>query len=376
MRIVYVLTTLGIGGAERQVVAIAERMAARGHDVAIMVLRPRFGHECPTSLKVVYLGMRKTPGSISLGLLHAHKFLRRFAPDLIHSHTYPASIAARALRFFGATPAVLTTIHSTNEGGPNRARVYRLTDFLSRHTTAVSEAVLKEHIRKHAAPRRKCSVLTNGIDTAEFTPNPEHRKRFRFSLKAGQDFIWFTAGRIAAAKDYPTLLRALAKVYEAEPQTKLWIAADTNNEEFKRLEEIIGRLGILQRVQWLGVRTDIPSLLDAADGFVLSSAWEGMPLAIGEAMAMQKPVVATGVGGVRELVGEVGALVVPKNADQLAAAMLSVMRSSFEARQALGCASRQRILDYFKMDGKAAEWERLYVSLAPARSRAIQPIPA
>jgi glycosyltransferase involved in cell wall biosynthesis len=104
----------------------------------------------------------------------------------------------------------------------------------------------------------------------------------------------------------------------------------------------------------------MPGLLDAADGFVLSSAWEGMPLAVGEAMAMEKPVVATEVGGVRELVGEAGVIVPPRDSDALAAAMLDLMRRTPEERRALSRCARERIESNFSMDSRADEWEALY----------------
>jgi glycosyltransferase involved in cell wall biosynthesis len=109
------------------------------------------------------------------------------------------------------------------------------------------------------------------------------------------------------------------------------------------------------------------ALLDAADGFVLASAWEGMPLALGEAMAMEKPVVATDVGGVRELVGETGLIVQARNPVALAEAMLELMRRSVADRCALGVAGRRRIQDNFSMDAKADEWEALYRDILKAR---------
>ena len=121
--------------------------------------------------------------------------------------------------------------------------------------------------------------------------------------------------------------------------------------------------GALDQVRRLGARRDIPALLGAADGFVLSSAWEGMPLAVGEAMAMEKPVVATDVGGVRELVGETGVIVPAKDSGALAEAMLAMMRRPAEARAEMGRAARERILNSFGMDAKADEWEALYLSV-------------
>jgi glycosyltransferase involved in cell wall biosynthesis len=113
-------------------------------------------------------------------------------------------------------------------------------------------------------------------------------------------------------------------------------------------------------VRWLGLRRDMPALLDAADGFALASSWEGMPLAVGEAMAMEKPVVATDAGGVRELVGESGVIVPARRPESLAQAMRALMRATPDARGLLGHAARERIQSRFSMDAKADEWEAFY----------------
>ena len=107
-------------------------------------------------------------------------------------------------------------------------------------------------------------------------------------------------------------------------------------------------------------------MLTAADAFVLSSAWEGMPLVIGEAMAMQKPIVATDVGGVRELVGDTGLIVPPRNSPALAQAFLQIMRTPLHERHARGIAARERIRLHFDIDAKVDEWEALYSRLLSA----------
>jgi glycosyltransferase involved in cell wall biosynthesis len=187
-------------------------------------------------------------------------------------------------------------------------------------------------------------------------------------MAADADFIWLAAGRLTSAKDYPNLLRAFAQTRLSRPDACLWVAGETAGAQFHRLTALASRLNISDCVRWLGVRRDMPALLDAADGFVLSSAWEGMPLAVGEAMAMEKPVVATDVGGVHELLGDCGILTPARNPDALAAAMLEVMRKPEVVRQARGYAARERIAGHFSMDAKADEWEALYISLlrAPA----------
>src|ERR1700733_9025604 len=100
MRIVYLLTSLGIGGAERQALAIAERMRERGHSVAIFTLRPQLEQEWPTSLPVFRLGMKKDPVSLCAAFMRARRTLHDLSPDLIHSHGFHANLFARLLRVF------------------------------------------------------------------------------------------------------------------------------------------------------------------------------------------------------------------------------------------------------------------------------------
>ena len=134
---------------------------------------------------------------------------------------------------------------------------------------------------------------------------------------------------------------------------RLWIAGDAAVGQIAALQQLRNELELGDSVRWLGLRRDMPALLDAADAFVSGSAWEGMPLAVGEAMAMAKPVVATDVGGVRELVGDAGVIVPAKDSEALAEAMLATMRESREALTARGRAARQRIVDHFSMDATA-----------------------
>src|ERR1035437_5283828 len=466
MQIAYVLTSLGVGGAERQALALAARMRARGHAVSLLVLRGRQPQEWSTTLDLFCLEIRRTRVSIRAGLWKARRYLRDFQPDLIHSHTYPANMAARLLRISLPETAVLSTIHNVYEGRWPRMLAYRLTDGLSRHTTAVSYAAAARFVRLKAVPAHKSSVLANGIDTTEFAPSPERRARTRTGMGVSGEFVWLAAGRLTPAKDYPNLLSAFAHVRAAVPSACLWVAGEFVGTGFATIQSLADDLGSSVRwlglrrdmpalldaadgfvlangidttefapsperrartrtgmgvsgevvwrgagritpakdypnllsafahvraavpsaclwvagefvgtgfatiqsladdlgsyVRWLGLRRDMPSVLDAADGFVLASAWEGMPLAIEEAMAMEKPVVATDAGVVRELVGETGFIVSANSPENLAEAMLEMMRRTDEERHRMGRSARERIAAHFSMDVKADEWELLY----------------
>ena len=377
MRIVYVLNSLGMGGAEKQALAVAERMAKRGHQVAVVTLKLRVRDEWPATLETVRLGLRANPVSLIAGLLRARRFLIDFQPDVIHSHSFHANILARLLRIVVPHPVVVSTIHNVYEGGRARMFAYRLTDRLSRRTIAVSEAVQRRFIELKAVPQKKFFVAPNGIDSAEFAPEPAGRDRVRAEMgvsatESPDRFVWLAAGRVTPAKDYPNLLRAFVQVSKDCANAELWIAGAPSLNEGKRAVNRASRDVDVdaaatehahEQVRWLGLRRDMPALLDAADGFVLASAWEGMPLALVEAMAMEKPVVATDVGGVRELVGDAGAVVAPKDSDALAEAMIAVMRLSRQERAHLGLIARERVVRHFNIEATADAWEACYRGL-------------
>lgn len=366
MRIAFLITSLGIGGAERQVVALAERMAARGHAVLIVVIRPRAAVQWSTLVNVVHLDIRKTlPGAI-VGTARAARVLRGFRPDILHCHNFHGNMLGRLLKLALLRAAVISTIHNVYEGGWMRMAAYRTSDRLSERTVAVCEAAAQRMIEVGAVPKQKCAVIANGIDPGEFAPDPERRQRIRRLMGINDDaFLWMSAGRLAPAKDYENLLRAFAEIRATEGCGELWIAGEGTGEYVRRIRSLADELGLEKSIRWLGLRRDIPALLDAADGFVLSSAWEGMPLALGEAMAMQKAVVATDVGGVRELVGNCGIVVPPGNYLQLAAGMRVTMSATTRSHAETGRLARRRVLEYFNIDVLAEAWEAMYRSASP-----------
>jgi glycosyltransferase involved in cell wall biosynthesis len=239
----------------------------------------------------------------------------------------------------------------------------------------VSQAAAERFIRLKAIPAGKCRVLTNGIDTAEFTPDGERRAATRLAMDANSHFVWFTAGRLVQAKDFPNLLEAFRQVRRQFPETELWIAGAPADAKGKRQNEKYGAVwltamerGLQDHVRWLGLRRDIPALLDAADAFVMASAWEGMPLAAGEAMAMEKPVVVTDAGGARELVADAGFVVEAKNPAALAEAMIATMQQSRESLAALGRRARRRIQQEFELSAVVDAWEARYRELRSQNS--------
>jgi glycosyltransferase involved in cell wall biosynthesis len=368
MRIAYILNTLATGGAERQVAGLADRMIARGHSVKIIALRSPAARELSPSVPVDHLEITRNPLALTRGLIRGISALRSFHPDLIHSNNFHGNMAARALRLFLPRTRLVSTIHNVYEGSAMRMLSLRLTDPLSDHTVAVSRAAADQAVLVRPVPLRKCSVIANGIDCAEFAPIAERRARIRAKAGVSIEFIWLAVGRLVPAKDYPSLLRAFAVVHAALPEARLWIAGEGNQQYTGHLRALSLQPGMIDGVRWLGLRSDMPALLDAADGFVLASTREGMPLALGEAMAMEKVIVATDVGGVRELAGDCAALVAAGDPALLARAMLRQMRVTPKTRKARGRAARKRIVEKFSIERTAAEWEALYLRLLSGHS--------
>ena len=365
MRIAFMLTSLGMGGAERQVTALAERMCARGHSVILVVLFPAVAEQWETQVRTFHLNMRRTPLRVVTGAVRAATILRHFRPDILHCHNFHGNLLGRMMKLALPHVCVISTIHNVYEGGRMRVAAYWASDFLSQRTVAVCGAAATRMVEMRAA--RQCGVIANGFDAGEFAPGEGRREGVRLEMDGQNKFIWMTAGRIMPAKGYETLLRAFARVHSAEECCELWIAGEGKSAYAARLRTIAAELGLRSAVRWLGLRRDVAGLLDAADGFVLASAWEGMPLALGEAMAMEKPVVATDVGGVRELLADCGMLVPAGDDAALAGAMLNVMHAGIEIRAAAGQVARHRMVSRFSMDANADAWEATYLSALNGR---------
>lgn len=365
MRIVYLLNSLGVGGAERLTLAIAERMVERGHQVSVLTLLEQTAEECETKLAVRRLGVRRTPLSFAACFLAAREFLRELRADVIHSHSFHSNLFARMLKITLPQVAVVSTVHTVSERARWRMTAYRMTDGLARRTVMVSRTVADCYLSAGAVSRNRCVVLPNAIDLSRFRPDSMRQEAVRASLGVGAEFVWLAAGRLVAAKDYPNLLRAFTLVQGQFADVQLWIAGEgTELEELRRLAE---KLELEDAVRFLGLRRDLPALMDGADGVVSASAWEGMPLTLAEAMAMEKAIVATDVGGVRELLGEAGKLVPAGNPQALAAAMVKVMRQPAEMRREQGHAARCHVMENFDIGKRAGEWEALYEEVVRER---------
>jgi glycosyltransferase involved in cell wall biosynthesis len=363
MRILFLSTSMGMGGADKQLLSAAQHMRSRGREVLIVSLTPLgpMGLEARAlGIPIESLEMRRGIPD-PRGLVRLVRLVRSWKPDVVHSHMVHANLMARGLRLLVRVPAVVSTIHNVYEGGRLRMAAYRLTNGLVDHMTIVSEAAADRFIGEGIVPKELLTVVANGVDTDLFRNVPAGtRESLRKSLGLDRGFTWLAVGRFEVAKDYPNMLRAFAKVRERQPEAVLLLVGRGSLQA--ETEALAGELGLAGGVRFLGVRSDVPEIMSAAHGYVMSSAWEGMPIVLLEAGAAGLPIVATRVGGNDEVVlhEASGFLVPPRDHEALGLAMVRLMQLPEEQRRAMGERGREHIRTRYGLSQVADRWEALY----------------
>lgn len=360
MKILFVTTGLGLGGAERQVCDLADRFALAGHDVTIAYMVEGVSVKpTQTGVKLLSLGFRKTPLGALRGFVRLRGLIKEVRPDVVHSHMVHANILSRLTRLSITMPRLICTAHNTNEGGKLWMLAYRWTDALADISTNVSKEAVQVFEAKKAVPPGRMIAIYNGIDSQHFSSDLLLREstRTNMGLESHQRLL-LALGRLVPAKGHDILINVFAKMVEEDRDLRLWIAGEGNSR--MALQSQIDQLGLQDRVSLLGARDDVVALLNAADVFVLPSRFEGFGLVVAEAMACAKPVVATDAGGVAEVMGEHGWLVPVEKPTELREALCEALALTTAETQARGMAARQHIIDCFGIDAALTRWLELY----------------
>jgi len=357
-----------IGGAEQQAMLLAKGLRRRGWQVSVMALSGSGGAAADElwSAGVAFVSLEMRKGLADLrGWIRFQKWLWRERPDVVHAHLPHAAWLARWSRLSAPVPVVIDTLHSSHTGTMGRRLGYRCSNWLSDHVTAVSHAVAASHLAAGMVSKNKLSVLGNGIELDTWRPDARARTAARRGLGLSDEFLWLGVGRLDPVKDYPTLLNAFACVAKT---ARLLIAGSGPLQS--ELVQLAARLGLEQRVRFLGFEPKVQRWMQAADGFVLSSRHEGLPMVLLEAGACGVPVVATDVAGTREAVvnGETGWLARAGDADALAQAMTKLMCTPVEERRAMGVRARRMVRERFSLETVLDRWEQLYAELLDRKS--------
>lgn len=336
MRILHVITSLRTGGAEKLMVDLLPRMKARGSEVDLCVfdgVRTPFYEEIERrGMKVIQLGLS------AYSLSHIGKLtqlMRRY--DIVHTHN-------TACQYFVAIASLFTQcrIFTTEHNTSNRRRNgwWRMLDrwMYSRYEKIVCISELtQQNLIQHIgqAYEQKCVVIYNGIDLSTFvrpSSSPVHDGKKILMVSAFRD-----------QKDQKTLIRAMR---ELPRDYVLELAGGGEERLIAECKQLTQELHLEERVKFLGVRTDVYTLLANADVVVLSSHYEGLSLSSLEGMASGRPFVASDVEGLRDIVGGYGVLVPHENDKALAMAIEKLCEDDIYAEEIVAkCQQRAKMFD-------------------------------
>jgi glycosyltransferase involved in cell wall biosynthesis len=302
------------------------------------------------------------------------RLIRRERVDIVHTHTSKAGIIGR---FAAALSDVRAVVHSPHghifgkdanipgvTGHPLQQRLFyyleRMSSSLARRIVTLTERNKIEHIKLGLAPAAKLSVLHNAVDIDKFSKAAARRKGVREELGYGEsDIVIGIIGRLTTEKGHASLLEAVCKLAGRNGNIRLLIVG--GGPLLIELEETVCKLGIEKHVIFLGVREDVPELVAASDIIALSSFYEGLGIVLLEAMAAKKPVVATRVGGVPEIVidGKTGILVEPNNPEEMAD-KLGRLADDESLRRKLGETGFENVRENFNVPVVLEQLENIY----------------
>lgn len=374
LRILHVITTLNRGGCENYLVELTTRQKLLGHDVTVVYFKGTgywAQHLKDAGIRVAALDLRRY-GELT-PLWRLRRLIRSVSADILHAHMQPAELySSLALAAIPDRPAFVIGKHNDEPfyRGPGERTVGRLVAQRAERLIAVSEAVKKFVCDHHHLPASTVATIHYGIDARPFEQvGTSLRLSIRAAWNVPEEAILFgTAARFTEQKALHVLLRGYAR-YRQSAKLASRLALLGQGELEQDLKRLARELNIADEVIWPGFRTDIHAVMSAFDVFALTSVREGLGLSILEAMSTSKPVIATEVGGIREiLAGEnVGLLCKVNSPQAIADAMLRCESTPFRAQ--IGAAGHARVKNAFSIEKMIAETSAVYDEAIKANRR-------
>lgn len=365
-RLAFLITGLNHGGAETQLLRLADAFRARGWEVLVVSVLPPgdfSGALAGIGVRVESLGLRRAT-DLPRAARTLVRLLRGWRPSILTSFLFHANLLGRFAGRIARVPVVISSERSDRFGGRYRYWLLRLTDPWAAATVTNSKRVGERLVRERVIHPSRLRVIPNAIREREAPEEGSDRGAVRAALGVHEDeFLWVAVGRIDPAKDYATLLRAFARHRREHPRARLRIAGAGTPDAV--LTGLLSSLDLTECVRFLGHRGDVRDLLEAADAFVMSSRLEGFPNALMEALAAGLPAVGTDAGGIPELIEDgVSGFVVPAgNADDLAGAMGRLAALPGERRRRMGRTGTRHVLEACSMPHVVGMWESLFSQL-------------
>jgi glycosyltransferase involved in cell wall biosynthesis len=361
--VAHVIGRLRTGGAERQLVnylLAADRREFR-HTVICLVERGELADRVEAAgIPVVPLRIRTRCAPFHL--LRLVRWLKRENAAVVHTHMHHAALWGRLAGRLAGVPVLVTTEHG-KELWKNSLRVAvdrGLSRWTQRHI-AVSQDGMDIRRRRERIAADRILIIPNGVPIPADPVNTpgRHRIREEFGLTSRTPLLG-TVGRLVRAKGCEHLLGALQILRREFPDLR-WLAVGDGDQRAS-LAALAADMRLSDAVIWAGMRDDVGDLLAAMDVWVMSSVREGLPIALLEAMAFQKPIVATRVGGIPDAVrdGCEAILVEPADPDALARAVSEMLGEPRRA-EALAAAARQRAISEYSIERVARRIEEVYL---------------
>lgn len=350
MKITYIIDGLGIGGAERMLLELATRVDARVEVISLS--RTEQTQDTAKLLEDRGIRVTRIPKRSKLGFglvqeLKAH--LSQSQPDVVHTHLFAADVwgerAARALKI----PSV-STEHSVNrDEGWLKHRLKSAGHKRRAAVVAVSPAV-ERYVREVSAHDPNTRVITNGVDTERFSPE----------RRAPRENHLLVVGRLEPAKGHTNLLRALPHV---QAHVTVEVVGDGSLRD--DLEKLTHKLGLEERVHFVGATTDVAGVYDTAVLTVIPSNWEGQGIVALEAMASGCPVVASDVDGLRDVIDaeKTGVLVDTTDPEEFARTLDRVLGDD-TLQKNLSQTARTRVQKEFSVQAMVQSYQQLYEDIA------------
>lgn len=364
MRILQITSHLHIGGISRYVLSLSKQLQAQGHSVIIA----SDGGDLESQVRAMGMIHWRLPFNTSAelslqvvrGMRELTRHLQQEPVDLIHAHTRVGQVVADRISRRLHIPYV-TTWHGIYKRRLSR----RLWPCTGRLTIAISSPVRQHLVRDFGVPEERIRLVYNGIDVQHYAAPPDVQavRFYRQQLKIPTDSpVIGSTGRLAAGrvKGFDVLLAAASILKKRFPNLRVLVVGDGPRRPF--LEDVARRLRILDLIHFAGQSQDVRVPLAVMDLFVFSSRWpEAFGLTLVEAMAAGKPIVATRVGAVPEIVqhGESGWLVPQEDPAQLAQG-IALLLSDRSLAKKLGQQARQRVLELFDVHRMVSQIEAVY----------------
>jgi glycosyltransferase involved in cell wall biosynthesis len=382
MRIVHVITRMIVGGAQENTLLCCEDLIRHHGDEVLLITGPPLGPEGSlldrarageVPLEIIPSLRRSIhPWRDAVSYWELKKSLRRFRPDVVHTHSAKGGILGRAAAWSLGVPAVIHTVHGAPfhpyQGRGARWFFQACERWAARHCHAivsVADAMTDLMVSAGVAPREKFTTIYSGMEVEPFLHSGEHRERVRRELGYWPEHV--VIGKIARLfklKGHDDVIRAARDVIDAAPNVRFLFIGDGIFQE--RLRQQIAAAGLTDHFQFTGLVSPerIPELIAAMDIVVHASLREGLARVLPQALISGKPVVSYDVDGAREVVisNETGFLIPPRDVLMLAEKLKSLAADP-ALRDRLAQEGRQRFADVFRHERMTEQLREMYQSV-------------